>query len=211
MFVNKINGVSNLGFKGYQHVKNDVGENVLKFNYPYDYDKEDCEIHIYKVARTPNYNYKLSDKPIAKIPLKPEGAEVNIQNITNLDKDEAFAYKVVRRNKQTGEIIETADTGVKIKPQNGEYVFRNSDGRKYQDIFKKDAQGNNTSEKLFSYELTEYADSISNYTHTLVTRKGTTPVVQGAGYLIAPDSFMPGAKYKGFDDADTGEIYYDKD
>ena len=212
MFVNKINGVTNLGFKGYQHVKNDVGETVLKFNYPYDYKNEDCEIHIYKATPTANYNYKLSDSPIYKFALKPEGVEVNLQTVTNLGKEDAFAYKVVRKNKQTGEVIETADTGVKIKPQeNGEYVFRNSDGRRYQDVFKKDAEGNNTSEKLFSYETIDYADSVSNYTHTLVTRKGTTPMTQGAGYLIAPDSFMPGAKYKGFDDPNTGEIYYDKE
>ena len=96
MFISKINGISNkIGFKGYQHVKNNVGETVMKFNYPYDSDKETCEVQIFKVSQTPNYNYKVDENPIATINLKPEGVKVNLQEITDLDKNEAFAYKIV--------------------------------------------------------------------------------------------------------------------
>lgn len=190
MFINKINGVTKLGFKGYQHVKNDVGENVLRFNYPYDSDKETCEVQIFKAVPTDKYNHKIIETPIASIMLKPEGVNVNMQDITNLDKDAPFAYKIVRRDKSTGKVVwEGPDTGVKVKPENGEYVFRNN----------LDSAG------------TDYADSRANYKYTLVTRKGTTPRIQGAGYLLTPDSFMPGAKYRGFNEANTGEIYYDKE
>ena len=99
VFISKINGISNkIGFKGYQHVKNDVGESIMKFNYPYDSDKETCEVHIYRAVPDNKYNYKLSDEPIAKIQLKPEGVNVNLQDITNLDKDAPFAYKIVRKD-----------------------------------------------------------------------------------------------------------------
>ena len=203
MFVNKINGVSNIGFKAYQHVKNDVGETVMRFNYPYDYDKENCEIQIYSAKPNEKYNYTLSEKPIAIINLKPEGVDVNLQEITNLDKDEAFAYKVVRKDKSTGNVIwEGADTGMKMKNDKGEYVFRVMSGQGVKEVKGKD--GKVTIEEDFN-------DSVNNYQYTLVSRKGTTPVIQGAGYLITPDSLMPGAKFKGFDDAKTGEIYYDKD
>ena len=47
--------------------------------------------------------------------------------------------------------------------------------------------------------------------YTLFTRNGTTPMVQGAGYLTFPDSQKAGVFYRGFDDANTGEIYLDKD
>lgn len=206
MFVNKINGVSNIGFKAYQHVKNNVGETVMRFNYPYDSEREDCEIHIYSAIPTDKYDYKLSDKPIAVVNLKPEGVDVNLQDITNLDKEAPFAYKVVRKDKSTGKVIwEGADTGIKIKQQGGEYVNRTFVHNK--GVFEqKDSNGNVTN----VYEDFT-GDPISNYTHTLVSRKGTTPIVQGSGYLITPDSLMPGAKYKGFDDARTGEIYYDKE
>ena len=207
MFVNKINGFSNsIRFKGYQHVKNDVVESVLRFSYPYDYEKETCEIQIYRATPNEKMNYKLSQEPIATIPLTPNGVEVNLQDITNLDKDAPFAYKVVRKDKETGKVIwEGADTGVKIKPQNGEYVNRTY-VHEIAPFVEKDADGN-----VKSVHSDYVGDPISNYTHSLVSRKGTTPMVQGAGYLITPDSLMPGAKFKGFNDEHTGEIYYDKD
>ena len=126
VFISKINGISNkIGFKGYQHVKNDVGESIMKFNYPYDSDKETCEVHIYRAVPDNKYNYKLSDEPIAKIQLKPEGVNVNLQDITNLDKDAPFAYKIVRKDKNTGKVIwEGADTGAKMKQNGDEYIFR---------------------------------------------------------------------------------------
>lgn len=204
MFVNKINSVQNIGFKGYQHVKNDLGETVMRFNFPFNSEKENCEIQIFSAAPTENYNYKLSAAPIATIPLKPEGVDVNLQDITNLDKDAPFAYKVVRKDKSTGKVVwEGADTGVKVKEQNGEYVFRVMNNQSVKDV--KDKEGN-----VIGY-AEDFNDSIDNFTHTLVSRKGTTPIVQGAGYLITPDSLMPGAMYRGFTEENTGEIYYDKD
>lgn len=204
MFVNKINSVQNIEFKGYQHVKNDLGETVMRFNFPFNSEKENCEIQIFSAAPTENYNYKLSAAPIATIPLKPEGVDVNLQDITNLDKDAPFAYKVVRKDKSTGKVVwEGADTGVKVKEQNGEYVFRVMNNQSVKDV--KDKEGN-----VIGY-AEDFNDSIDNFTHTLVSRKGTTPIVQGAGYLITPDSLMPGAMYRGFTEENTGEIYYDKD
>ena len=186
MLVNKISSVAqNVGFKGYQHTKNDVGETVMRFNYPYNPEEEDCKIQIFRVKNTDNYNYKVYETPIKEIYLKPEGVDVNIQELTNFDKDEAFAYNVVLIDKNTGAVRKIADTGVKIKNINGtEFGFRVSDN--FGD------------------------DPVSNYKYTLVTRRGTTPMVQGAGYLIVPDSYMPGAKYKGFSDADTGKIEYNE-
>ena len=65
MFINRINGVTNPGFKGYQHVKNETGETVMKFNYPYNYKEgEECEIQFFKATPTENYNYKIDEKPI---------------------------------------------------------------------------------------------------------------------------------------------------
>lgn len=240
MFISKINGISNkIGFKGYQHVKNDVGESIMKFNYPYDSDKETCEVHIYRAVPDNKYNYKLSDEPIAKIQLKPEGVNVNLQDITNLDKDAPFAYKIVRKDKNTGKVIwEGADTGAKIKQNGDDYIFRfNTEKEKDPRVsdlkphnYEKNKDGsyklNEKGEKIsikYDYELSDYGridskdiskqygDMRSNYKFTIVSRKGTTPMVQGAAYLAMPDSFMPGAMYRGFSDTNTGEIFVDKD
>ncbi len=204
MFVSKINSIAqNVGFKGYQHIKNSVGESVMRFNYPYDSDKETCEIQIFKVIPTDKYNYKLVEKPIATVPLTPDGVNVNLQDLTNLDGDEAFAYKYVRRDKVTGNVVsEGADTGVKIKKKGDEYGFRIHNDKTFYE--EKDASG----KVIRNYE--GYIDPVSNYNYTLVTRIGTTPTVQGAMYMGLPDSYKPGVKYKGFDDPNTGALYYDK-
>ena len=229
MFISKINGISNkIGFKGYQHVKNNVGETVMKFNYPYDSDKETCEVQIFKVSQTPNYNYKVDENPIATINLKPEGVKVNLQEITDLDKNEAFAYKIVRKDKNTGKVIwEGADTGAKIKRRGEEFGFRLhtdkerddsvSNLKPYNYVKNKDGSYklNEKGEKIpvrYDYETSRFQDGpIESYKYSLVSRKGTTPMVQGAAYLAVPDSFKPGIKYRGCNEENTGELYYDKD
>ena len=203
MFINRINGVTNPNFKGYQHVKNETGETVLKFNYPYNYKNEDCELVFYKVTPTENYNYKVDEKPIYTVKMKPEGVNVNLQDVTNLDKEEAIAYKVVRKDKNGKVIWEGPDTGVQMRKLNdNEYGFRVHQDYKWDTNQTKDGKFIPTH---------EYLDGPTDYAYTLLTRNGTTPTVQGAAYLAIPDSFKPGMKYKGFDDPNTGEIYYDKD
>ena len=202
MFINKINSVSNVGFKGYNHVKNNVGETVMKFNYPYNDKEEDCEIQFFRATPNDKYNYLIDEKPIYTVALKPEGVNVNLQDVTNLDKDEAFAYRIVRKNKKDGSVIWTgADTGTKlIRIDGNEYGFR-----LYQDV------NWNNQDKGVPGHYSLAGPKVSEYAYSLVTRKGPTPTVQGSAYLAIPDSFYPGWKYRGFDDKNTGEIYYDKD
>ena len=204
VFINRINGVTNPGFKGYQHVKNETGETVMKFNYPYNYKEgEECEIQFFKATPTENYNYKIDEKPIYTLKMKPEGVNVNLQDVTNLDKDEAFAYRVIRKDKNGNVIWAGPDTGVQVRKINDkEYGFRVHQDYNWTTSQTKDGK---------TIPAHEYLDGPNNYAYTLVSRKGTTPTVQGAAYLAIPDSFKPGVKYKGFDDPNTGEIYYDKD
>ena len=180
MFVNKIAGFSNLNFKGYQHVKNDFGKTVYRFNYPYDYDNEKCEIQFFKLEPQENFNYKLIEKPIASVELKKGGVEVDLDSITDLDKDAPFAYKVVRKDKNNNIIATLADSGIKIY---------NADRTRFR---LKEDQAINTQEYSF------------------VSRRGTTPRVHGAGYLAFPDSQRVGYKYFNFDDGNTGKIYLDE-
>ena len=101
MFINKVSYITNPVFKGYQHEVNNVGEDVMRFNFPYDYDNEDCELQIFKVISSPDNGYKLVETPIVSKKLEQGGVEVNLQNITNLDKNEPFAYRFVKTNKTT--------------------------------------------------------------------------------------------------------------
>ena len=225
MFINKISGVSssNIGFKSINHSINNVGETVHKFNYSYDSDNETCKIYIYRVRKLDNYNYIVEEEaPIHTFDIKPEGTEVNLQEEANLGKDEPFAYKVVIQNKNTGETREFADTGVKMANiKNREYGFRKhfdplrKDDIPYQPIDDngKPITHNNKGEKInphYGYTTDLFqGPAPKEWKYTLVTQNGTTPMVQGVGYLAMPDTFIPGMRHKRFDEEGTGEIVYD--
>ena len=66
VFINKITAVTKPTFKGYQHVINNVGDSVYHFNVPFDYNTENCELQIFKLVPTDNYNYRLIETPILK-------------------------------------------------------------------------------------------------------------------------------------------------
>ena len=105
MFINKINGIApSLGFKGYQNIKNDVGETIMKFNYPYDPENEICKVQIFRVKKTDKLNYVIDKEPITTFDLTPEGKTINLQKETNLDKNETFAYNIIRQSKK-GRVI----------------------------------------------------------------------------------------------------------
>ena len=192
MFVSKINGISqNVGFKGYQHIKNSVGEDIMRFNYVYDYENETCEVRFFRVTPTDKYNYKIDETPIASVQLKPDGVNINLQEITNLDSDENLAYQIVRKDKNGNVIWQGADTGSKVKKQGNEFVYRNGDSRVW----------NNKTNS----ETIEYADDVSKYQYTIISRRGTAPMVQGAMYMAIADSYKPGIKIDKY-----GNLTYDK-
>ena len=223
MYINKISNLSlNLGFKGYQHVKNDVGETIMKFNYPYDSENEICEVEIYRVEPNEKFNYKVT-KQVKTIELTPNGKEVNLQREANLGKDETFAYRIIRRDKITKkEIWKGADTGVKMHPgKDGVHEFRVHLDEEWNKHTFNDINDDGTPKyengkpviRETGYNSTQEfkGQPISAYNYTLVKQNGTTPLVQGAGYLAMPDTYMPGMKYRGFDEDNTGEIYYDSE
>lgn len=226
MFINKINGISqsNIGFKSQAHKINDVGNLVLSLNYPYDYDNETCDVQIFKVRKTDKLNYKLLNNPVATIDLKPEGVDVDLSKKTNLDKDEEFVAVVTRRDKNNKDRIiwQGADTGVKMHLENGELKYRyhydpagisaqytplNSDGSQ-----KLDGKGKPVLDN-FSYKsaIELQGSKLGDDKYTLISRKGTAPLSQGAGYLAMPDTLAPGWRYRRFDEEGTGQIVYDKD
>ena len=191
VLINKINNIyQNQVFKGYQHKTNEVGDKVLKFNYPFDYKTQDAYIEIYKVKKNDNaYNgyevvrekqidpqdeskVEFVAKPLKRISLNKEkvqiepnkyefntdGIEVNLDDIPQLENDEAFAYRIFVNDR--------------VMPETGMRIDDN---------------------------------------FILVSRAGTSPTVGGAACLMFPDSQRVGIEYYGFDSDKTGEIYIDKE
>ena len=186
MFLNKITSATSNTFKSLQHVKNNVGDTIYRFNYPFDYENETCKVQIYKVQPIENYEYKLIETPVANFELKEGGIDIDLANIANLTKDEPFAYRYVRKDNKTGNIIGNyADSGNLFKVENGKIQFRTN--------------------AKWPNEVVDYPE------YTFVSRKGSTPRVQGASYLAYPDSQRVGVSYAGFDAENTGEIIIDKD
>lgn len=182
MFIDRIaNNSLKTTFKGYQYTMNNVGNLVRRFNFLYDYENETCEVEFFRVIPAGNNNYKLQEAPVATVPLKEGGVNVDIQSVTNFDKDAPFAYRYVKKNKTTGQISYLTEAGIKI----------------------------NAGEPGKNFRLSPF-DQIASAEYNFVSRVGTTPRVQGAGYLAYPDAQRVGVKYKGFDDPNTGEIYLDK-
>lgn len=180
MFINKINGLQNQVFKGYQHKVNDVGEKVYEFNFPYDYTTEDCYVEFFKVKRNDRsyggYDV-ISDKCIAREKLSPNGTQINIQHKTLLDPEEAFAYRIVKESKINGAKEYIADTGLKVFKDHQKNIY----------AFDHDAVGDR------------------KYEYTIVPRKGTSTMVHGSGLAVYPDA-LPGFKLKGFEDKNVGEL-----
>ena len=222
VFINKISGVSqNIGFKSQNHKVNNVGKTIWTLNYPYDYKNENCDVQIYKIRKTDKLNYKLIGAVGEPIRLNPDGVEVDLDRITNLDKNEEFVFVVTRRDKKDGSIIwQGADTGVKMHEENGELLFRyhndpaktpaeytplNPDGAQ-----KLDSNGNPIKIGYDYNSAVELQGSTREQDKfTLVTQNGTKPLVQGPALLVIPDSFAPGWRYARFDENNTGELVFE--
>ena len=204
MFVSKVIGAQqNLNFKSRQNVISSTGKLLEKFNYPYDKDTQICQVEFYRVTPNEKYNIVLDQSSKKVETLIPEGNVVDVKSLLELCDDDLYAYRVVVKDKNTNkQIWAGADTGVKIKNQNGEHVFRTDSNTR---IYEKDVDG-----KKVKYE--DYNDPISNYEYTLVSTNGTKIINNGqAAYLGIPDTLMPGAKVRGYNHPDTGEIYIDED
>ena len=131
MFVSKIsnNGIYNkrIAFKGYEHEINSVGTPAMRFNYPHDYDCENCRIEIFKVVEDPTAyaGYRVSgDQPIFSKKIEKGGTEINLENEVKLKKGEAFAYRYIVNDGNRDKAF--ADTGTQL--DFGRYTLVTRDG-----------------------------------------------------------------------------------
>lgn len=131
MFVNKISSnISKPNFKGFQHETNNVGDPVLRFNYVFDYQSKKAQVELFKVKKN-NDAYAgyevIADQPLASFELKKEGTVVNLKDIPELGKDEAFAYRIVVDGQDP-----IADSGIKMNDGKFTLVTRTGTAPKVQ-------------------------------------------------------------------------------
>ena len=101
MFISKINSFGtgkNKTFKGYQHEINKAGENVLRFNLPFDSKNKSCQIQIFEVVpdKSSIGGYKvIEDAPIFTKKIEATGTVINPSEDFNFDSEKPFAYRFI--------------------------------------------------------------------------------------------------------------------
>ncbi len=105
MFISKINGPKFQTFKGYNHEIDENGKHLLRFNFPYDYDKiKDAQIEFYKLRNNEEApsEYILEDnKPIVVKLDGSKGTAVDITRLANFSRDSVFGYRFIIGGKPT--------------------------------------------------------------------------------------------------------------
>ncbi len=93
-------------FGGYAPAKNNRGNQVYEFNFPFDEDKYDCYLEIYNVVKDKNSNFRITDLVSNyttgedSFPMKNGKNAVNLAEDYFIPKDMPFAYhyKLVSKN-----------------------------------------------------------------------------------------------------------------
>lgn len=89
------NNKNNVSFSGHKQILDDYGVVQHKFFYPFDNDKYNASLEIYRVSKDGKGNYHVLDKDTVasyKLNKKGEPPLVNIENLLGND-SEAFAYR----------------------------------------------------------------------------------------------------------------------
>lgn len=108
MHINKIDSGLGKTFKGYNYEKNSVGDTVYRFNYPFDAKEQEGYVEFFRVKKNPAAyaGYEVvQGEPIKRIKIEEGGTPVSLKSDLGLNKDEAFAYRIMvdgQKMKETG-------------------------------------------------------------------------------------------------------------
>lgn len=122
----------NISFEGYKVVKSDDGFKEVEFAYPFDEDKEDCYLELYKLDKDRYNNYFTSGKAYNKngsdrYKMSPGANRIDLSQTFGIDDNVPFAYHYVIVDKKTGYTKTRIDAGDSIDErhanQDGKYIF----------------------------------------------------------------------------------------
>ncbi|MBE7708995.1 MAG: hypothetical protein E7Z93_00960 [Cyanobacteria bacterium SIG32] len=97
---------SNVTFQGFKPTKNDKGNKVYEFNFPFDNSVYDCYLEVYEVGQDDKGNYFITDlvnntdTEDGQLKLQPGSNKVDLSYSYLISDDKPFAYhyKLVNRN-----------------------------------------------------------------------------------------------------------------
>ncbi|MBR1425562.1 hypothetical protein IJ579_08370 [bacterium] len=112
-----------VSFSGYKAVKDDTGFKSFEFAHPFDPEKEDCYLEIYKLAQDKYDNYYSTGKAYSRdgrdrIKLAQGSNRIDLADKFGIDDNSPFAYHFVIVNKNNGMSDIRIDVGDSIDERN---------------------------------------------------------------------------------------------
>lgn len=97
-------GKNNVAFGGYKSVKSEYGFKELEFSYPFDPDKDDCYLEVYRVDTDAQGNYYTTGRAYAsdgrdKIKIEPGANRIDMAETFGIDEKQPFAYHYLLQDK----------------------------------------------------------------------------------------------------------------
>ncbi|MBQ8459092.1 hypothetical protein IJ541_03195 [bacterium] len=119
-----------VSFEGYKFVKSEQGFNEIEFSYPFDPDKEDCYVEIYKLAKDDYGNYYTTGRAYSKkgqdrIPINNASNRIDLAKTFGIDDNQAFAYHFLLVDKHSHFTKTRVDAGDIIDERRPENENRN--------------------------------------------------------------------------------------
>ncbi len=102
----KVNTSNNLSFAGYKFTKSEDGFREFEVAYPFDENKDDCYLEIYKLDKDEHGNYFTIGKAYSRsggdnYKMKPNQNKIDLVQEFGIDDNQAFAYHYLLVDKKT--------------------------------------------------------------------------------------------------------------
>ncbi len=121
---NNVQKQKNIAFEGFKAVKSEDGFKEYQFAYPYDENKDDCYLEIYKLDKDRYNNYFTDGKAINRFTksswykLKPGVNSIDVARTFGIEDNAPFAYHFILVDKNSGHKRARIDAGDSINECN---------------------------------------------------------------------------------------------
>ncbi len=122
-----------LSFEGYKFTKSDEGFRELEVAYPFDPNKDDCYLEVYRLAKDPYGNYYTTGRAYTKdgkdkVQIGTRATRIDLSETFGIDDNQAFAYHYLLVNKHN-------DVFPRVRIDAGDVIDERSEQNEKRNIF----------------------------------------------------------------------------
>jgi hypothetical protein len=115
----------NIPFKGYKFTKSDMGFREFEVSYPFDENKDNCYLEVYKVEKDSYGNYYTTGRAYTKkgdyrVQLKSGKNNIDLVKTFGFNDNQDFAYRYILEDKNSKFTRKRVDAGDIIQENHGE-------------------------------------------------------------------------------------------